>query len=143
MHLQTRTISTSMCVSEFNSIMASKSISELLDLGLQMHLQMHLQTRLISAFMCISEFNSISASKCISKPFRSRPSSASMTLTRSRPASASPNSLDHGPQVHLPVHMITASKCISKSSQSIVSRCPCDYAPVLSAARLAVCIYIE
>jgi hypothetical protein len=143
MHLQTRSISTSMCVSEFNSITASKSISELLDLGLQMHLQMDLQTRLILAFMCISEFNSISASKCISKPSRSRPSSASMTSTRSRPASASPNSLDRGPQVHLPVHMITASKCISKSSQSNVSRCPCNHAPVLSAARWAICIYIE
>ena len=106
MHLQTR------------SITASKWISELFGLGLQMHLHMHLQTRLIMASMCISEFNSILASKCISKPARSRPPIAYMSLTWSRPASASPNWLDRGVRVTLPVHMITASKCISKFSQS-------------------------
>jgi hypothetical protein len=40
-------------------ISASKCISQLLDLGLQMHLQ----TRSITASKCISEFNSISACK--------------------------------------------------------------------------------
>jgi len=52
---------------------------------------MHLQSR------------SITASKCISK------------LARSRPRSASPNSLDHILQVYL---SITASKCISKLARS-------------------------
>jgi hypothetical protein len=131
MHLQTRSIS------------ASKCISELLHLGLQMHLQMHLQTRSISASKSISECNSISASKCISKPARDRPPSASTSSTRSRPPSESANLLDHGLQVHLSVHTITASKCISTFSQSSVSRCLCDYAPASSAARLAVCIYVE
>jgi len=46
-----------------------------------------------------------------------RPSTASKyssNLARSRPSSASPNSLDHGIQVHLHTPSITASKCISK-----------------------------
>jgi len=42
------------------------------------------------------------ASKCISK------------LAWSQPPSASPNSLDHGGQVHLQNHSITALKCIAK-----------------------------
>jgi hypothetical protein len=97
MHLQTRSISASKCISELHD----------------------LQTRSITTSKCISEFNWISACMCVSK------------LARSRPPSTSP------------VHTITASKFISKFSQSRVSRCPCDYAPVPSAARLAVCIYIE
>jgi len=46
------------------------------------------------------------ASKCISK------------LARSRPPSASPNSLDHGVQLHFPTCSIAVSKCISKVARS-------------------------
>ena len=121
------------------TISATKCISDLVDLGLQMHLQthlckslqvhllcqlnlglqMHLQIRSINASKCISEFNSMSASKWIFK------------FTRSRPPSTSPRSHHHGLQVHLQVLSIS------------VSQCYCDYVPVPSAARLAVCIYIE
>jgi len=105
--------------------------------GLQVHLgvqlgrglQMHLQTHSITASKCISILArsrlpsaplrySIKASKCISTPARSWPASASLSSTWYRSPSASPNSLDHSLQVHLPVHTITASKCISKFSQS-------------------------
>jgi hypothetical protein len=131
MHVQTR------------SITASKCISELHDLGLQMHLQTRSITaskcisgfNLISAFKCISKLAlsrppsaslsySITASQCFSKLARSRPSSGSLSSTRSRPPSASPNSLHRGLQVHFPVHTIMASKCISKFSQSASPRAP-------------------
>jgi len=72
-HLQTRSMTASKCISEFNSITGSKCISKLLDLGLQMHLQTP----------------SITASKSISK------------LSPSRPPSTSPTSHDHVLQVHL------------------------------------------
>jgi len=147
MHLQTRSIMASKCISEFNWISASKCISALLDLGLQMHLetrsitaskciselldlnfQMHFLTHSITASKCISEFNSILAFKCISELLnyslhmhlqtaRSRPPSASLSSTPSRSPCASPNSLDRSLQVHLPVHTITASKCISMFSR--------------------------
>jgi len=66
----------------------------------------YLQTRRITAFkFAISwtpsaylQTGSIAGSKCISK------------LARSRPPSASPNSLDHGLKVHLSTGSITASK---------------------------------
>jgi len=45
-------------------------------------------------------------------------STCSSKLTRSRPPSASPNSLDHGLQVHLQTHSNMASKCISRLAQS-------------------------
>jgi len=48
----------------------------------------------------------MSASKCMSK------------LARSWPTNVSPNSLDHGLQVHLQTHLIRASPCISKLAQS-------------------------
>jgi len=57
-------------------------------------LQVLVQTRLITA------------SKFISK------------LARSRPPSVSPDSIDHGLQVHLWVHSISASQCISKLARS-------------------------
>jgi hypothetical protein len=97
------------------SFTASKCITELLDLGLKMHLQ----TCSIMASSCISEFNLIMASKCISK------------LPPLRPPSTFSSSHDHSLQVHLWVLSIS------------VSRCSCNYAPVPSAAGLAVCIYIE
>jgi len=59
------------------------------------HLHVLLQSRSI-----------IACYKCISK------------LARSRPPSASPNSIDHGLQVHLSVHSSSASKCISKLDRS-------------------------
>ena len=162
MHLQTSSISASKCISQLpRSRPPSASLSSTcsrppsaspnsLDYGLQVHLWVHS----IMASQCIAKLApsrprsaslsySISASRCISKLARSRPPSASLSSTRSRPANASPNSLDPGLQVHLPVHTITASNFISKFSQSSVSRCPCNYSPVPSAASLAVCIYIE
>jgi len=104
-HLQTRSITSSKCISEFNLITASKCIPKL--------------ARSWPPGASLSY--TISASKCISQLARSRPPSASLTSTRSRPPSASPNSIDRGLQVHSPVHTITASKCISKFSQS---ECP-------------------
>jgi len=50
--------------------------------------------------------HSISVSNCIS------------SLARSRPQSASPNSLDYGLPVHLQTRSITASKCISEFTRS-------------------------
>jgi len=68
----------------------SKCISELIDHGLQMHLQTHS----IMASKCISVFNLIPASKCISKLALSRPPGPSLSYT------------------------ILASKCTSKVAQS-------------------------
>jgi hypothetical protein len=120
-HLQTRSITASKFISELHdcslqmhlqtrSITASKCISELHDRGLEMHLQ----TRSIATSKCMSEFNLISASNCISKLTRLRPRSASLS---SRPPSPSPNSLDHGLQVHPPTRSISDSKCISKHAR--------------------------
>jgi len=148
-HLQTRSITASKCISEFNLISASKRIPKLAwsrppSVSLSSTWSQPPSASLsysISASKCISKparsrppsaslcstwsqppsvflSYSISASKCISKPARLRPPSASLSSTRSRPPSASPNSLDRSLQVHLPVHMITASKCISRFSQS-------------------------
>jgi len=71
-------------------------------------LQVYLQTRRVTAFKfarsqtpsAYLQTRSIVASKCISK------------LARSRPPSASPNSLDHCLKVHLKTRSITASKYI-------------------------------
>jgi len=68
-----------------------------LDLGLQVHLQ----TR------------SITASKCITE------------LTRPRPPSASPNSIDHGLQVH--PRSITASNCIFWFHSISASKCISEF----------------
>jgi len=132
-HLQTRSIMASKCISVFNLILTSKCIFKLArsqppsaSLGYT-----------ISASKCISKLArsrppcaslsstwsqppsaSLSYWISASNPARSRPPSASQSSTRSRPPSASRNSLDCGLQVHLPVHTITASKFISKSSQS-------------------------
>ena len=81
---------------QIHSITALKFISGWHDWGLQMHFQ----TRSITASKCNSELHdfglevhletcSIMASKCITE------------FTRSLPPSESPNSLDHGLQVHL------------------------------------------
>jgi len=67
---------------------------------------------------------SISAFKCISKPARSMPPTESLGSIRSRHPSASPNSLECCLQLNLPVHTITASKCISKYSQSLSPGAP-------------------
>jgi len=60
----------------------------------------------------------ISAIKCISKLAWWRRPGASLSSPRSQLEATSPNSLDCSFQVHLPVHNIMASKCISKFSQS-------------------------
>jgi len=60
----------------------------------------------IDRLLVLLQSRLIMASKCISK------------LTRSRPLSAIPHSLDHGLQVHLQTLSIAASKCISKLTQS-------------------------
>jgi len=75
--------------------------------------------RSITASKCNPEFNSISVTRFISK------------LAKMRPPSTSPSSCDHGLQLHLYVLSLS------------FSRCSCDYAPVRSVARLAVCISIE
>jgi hypothetical protein len=85
-HLQTRSITASVCISEFTQSWSPIASPNSLDHGLQVHLSVH----------------SISASKCISK------------LARSRPPSASLCSLDLGLQVHLQTTSITASKYIVK-----------------------------
>jgi len=78
-------------------------------------LQVYLQTRRITAFKFASsrtpsaylQTRSIAASKCISK------------LARSRPKSASPNSLDHALKVHLSTRSITASKYIANDRRRV------------------------
>ena len=169
---------------ETSSITATKCISKLAQSGPPSASMSYM----IIASKCISKLArwqppsaslsyTISASKRISKLAQSWPPSASLSSTWSLPPSKSPNSLNHGLQVHLWVHSIiaskwisysnltSASKCISKLSRSQppcsspsshdhglqvhlhvlsmgVSWCSSDYAPVLSAARLAICIYI-
>jgi len=95
-HLQTRSIPASKCISELTWSSVSNCISKharsrppsaslsSLDVGLQAHLQ----TRSITASNCISEF------------------------TQSPSPSSSPHLLDPSLQVHLHTHSITASKYI-------------------------------
>jgi hypothetical protein len=89
-HLQTRSVTASECISEFPPSRPPSGSPNSLDYGLLAHLR----TR------------SITASKCIS------------ILAWSRPPSGSPNSLDHGLPVHLHPQSITASKCISQFTRS-------------------------
>jgi len=113
MQLQTRSILASKCIPKLArsrppssslgyTILASKCISKLA------------ASRPPSASLSYT----ISGFKSISKLARSWPPSASLSSTRSWPPSTSPNSLNRGLQVHLPVHTMMASKCISKLSQS-------------------------
>jgi len=125
MHLPTRSITTSMCTSKLD------------DLGLQLHLWVHLDLSLQLYLLTYS----ISASKWIFKPapslpriaslssIRWRPPSASpntlnhglqvhLWVTRSKPPSVFPNLLDHGLQVHLQTHSIKTSNCISEFTRS-------------------------
>jgi hypothetical protein len=76
LHLQTRSITASKCISKLARSRRSRPPSASLS-SLNLGLQVHLQTRSIMASKCISEF------------------------PPSRPPSASPNSLDHGLGVHL------------------------------------------
>jgi len=115
-------------------MMASKCISQSLDLGLQIHLQLNLiiasklgqswpptasphsldhslHVPIIIVQNCIYT-HSMVASNCISG------------FTSSRPPCASPNPLDHGLHVHLFVHMTAASKYFSESTQSSSSGTP-------------------
>jgi len=108
------------------SITASKCISaNSLDRGLQVYVpnrsitpskfaqswppSAYLQTRSITASKCISKITRI-------QPPRSRnhlPPSVYLLTGLITASSASPNSLEHGLQLHLQTHLITASKCIS------------------------------
>jgi hypothetical protein len=126
MHLQTHSLSVATYIYELHnlglqghhqtlSITATKFISELHHLGLPIDLQ----TGSITPFKCNSELKLISGCKCISK------------LTQLRRHSTSPSTPVHGVLVHL--QLLTIS----------VSTGSCDYAPVPSPARLAVCIYSE
>ena len=113
-HLQTRSITASKCISEFNLILASKYISKLAPSWPP------------SAFLTYK----ISASKCIFKLARSRPMCASLSSircwppsaslsysisaskpARSRPPSASQSSTRFW---HLQTHSMVASKSISQ-----------------------------
>jgi len=89
-HLQTRSITASKCISKPARSRPPSASPNSLDHGFQLHLQ----TR------------SIAACKCISK------------LAPSRLPIASPNSLNHGLQVHLQTRSIAASKCIYKLARS-------------------------
>jgi len=120
-HLQTRSITASKCISRLARLwpasvspnllnytlqvrmsMASKCISKLARSwppsaslsSLNLSIQVHIQTRSITAFKCISEF------------------------TRSTSPSASLSSLNLSLQVHIQTRSITASKCISEFTPS-------------------------
>jgi len=105
-------------------------------------LRVLLQSGSTMAFKCISKLARSSARMCVSKPARSTPSiSASTvhlqtpsimaskspsTLARSRPPSASPNSLDCGLEVHLQTRSIRASNC----SSNLARRQPAGALPI-------------
>jgi len=114
------------------SFMASTCISELLDL----QLQVHLLTRSIAASKHISTLAQLlplgaspmsldhylhvhmtMATNCISTLAGLGPASAYFSSTGSWPLNGSPNSLHYGFQVHLQVHALTASQCISTFTQ--------------------------
>jgi len=76
---------------------ADQSHPILIDHGIQAHLWVHSISASVHLLLARSQ-----ASECISQ------------FPRSRPPSASPQSLDPGLQVHLGVHLISVSKCISK-----------------------------
>ena len=125
-HVQTRSITASMCTSNLaRSRPPSASVSSL-NLGLQVHLQTH----------------RITSSQCISKLAQSRPHSGSLSslnlslqlhlqprsvlgsqfisiLARSRPRSASLSSLDPGLQLHRQTCSITASMYTCKQQRRL------------------------
>ena len=115
-YLQTRSITASKCI----PILARLPPPSVSPNSLHHRLQVHLQTR------------SITASKGISRLDRLRPASSHdhglqvhiSTLARSRPPSASPNSLDYRLQVHLHSRLITASEYISEFTGSSISGAP-------------------
>jgi len=104
LHLQTRSITASKCISKLARLRPP---------------QVHLQTP------------SITISDCISKFTRSRPPSVSpntldyrLQVHRSRPPSVFPNTLDYRLQVHLQSRSITASECISEFTRLSFSGAP-------------------
>ena len=151
MHLQTRSIAASKCISRLDrSRPPSASLS-----SLHLGLPVHLQTRSITACKCFSEFTpswppspstnsidhgllvhlhtrSIAASKCISRLARLRPECSQNhglhvhipNLAQSQPPSVSPNTLDYRLQVHLQSRSITASEYISEFTRSSFSGTP-------------------
>jgi len=124
-HIPTRLIIASKCISEFNLISASKCISKLARLrppsaslsSLDHDFQVHLQTPLLTASKCISQLHDldvqmhlptrlIPASKCISESNSILASKCISKLTWSRPPSASLS------------YTILASKCISQLART-------------------------
>jgi len=115
--VESRSIAASECISKPTWSRPPSVSPDLLDYGLQVHLQTH----------------SITASKCISRLARLRHSSLhdhsihvhlkthsfmAWKFAPLWPPSASPISLDHGHQVYPQTYLITACKCISKHSRS-------------------------
>jgi len=139
-HLETRLITASKCISKLARLRPPNPLNHCLEV--------HLQTRSTTASKCISNYawlrppsshdhglqvhlqtRSITASKCIPQLARSQPPSVSLnshdsglqtrSITASKfaqswPPHASPNSVDHSLQVYLLTRSITASNCISK-----------------------------
>jgi hypothetical protein len=128
--LQTHSITASHCISQFTRSWALSASPNWLYHGLQVHLSVH----------------SISGSKCISNLAQSRPASASLSSPDRRLSvhvQTSHNLLDLGHHVHISLDMITASQWNSKFSQWASPGAPLIAFENPSAARLAVCIYIE
>jgi len=115
-HLQTRSIATSKCISKLDRPRPASWQDDGLRLPSACRnshghpLRVHLPTRSITASNCISSVHSITASKWISKLAQSPPPSASPNLDRSQPRSASLSSLHPGLELHLQTWSITASK---------------------------------
>jgi len=105
-HLQTRSITASMCISRLAGFWPASSHDHLL--------QVHLQTRSITAWKFATSWppsaylqsRSFTASKCISK------------YTRLWPPSASPKLLHHGLGVYLCVHSIIIFRRTLNCSES-------------------------
>jgi hypothetical protein len=97
-HLQTRSIASSKCISKLAPSLPRFASPSLLDHSIQEYLQ--------------------SCSITASKFTRSRPSKCISYLTRSQPPSICLNPLHHGLQVYLQTRSITPSKYISKLATS-------------------------
>jgi len=120
MHLETRSITSSECISKLAQLQPPSASTNLLDYDLGEHisklarsrppsvspnplnygLQVHLQTRSITILECLSKF------------------------TQPLPPSVSPNMFDYHLQVHLQTCSITASECISEFTRSSFSDAP-------------------
>ena len=116
MHLQTRSIMASKCISELSPSRPPSASPNSIDHGLQVHLQ----TRSIGGSKCISRLTQL-------QPERSHNHGLEVripNLARSRPPSVSPNTLDYRLQVPLQSRSITASEYISEFTRSSFSGAP-------------------